>query len=98
MLPLELNLGGSLPNITGDPMRAKKVLLLNMPFGALERQALGISLLKAVLTEKQVKCDIKYLSFTFAELIGPDDYYWISNDLPHTARSSKMSGNWMRVR
>jgi len=72
-------------------MRAKKVLLLSMPFGALERQALGISLLKAILTEKGIKCDIKYPTFTFAELIGADEYYWVSNDLPHTA----FAGEWV---
>ena len=72
-------------------MHKKKVLLLNMPFGALERQALGISLLKAALVAKKIPCDIKYLSFTLAELIGPDDYYWISNDLPHTA----FVGEWV---
>lgn len=32
----------------------KKVLLLSMPFGALERQALGLSLLKARLIEEGV--------------------------------------------
>ncbi len=74
-------------------MLAKKVLLISMPFGALERQALGISLLKALLTEKGFKCDIKYLSFTFAELIGADEYYWVSNDLPHTA----FVGEWVFV-
>lgn len=72
-------------------MRAKKILLLSMPFGALERQALGISLLKAILTEKGIKCDIKYPAFTFAEFIGADEYYWISNDLPHTA----FVGEWI---
>ena len=72
-------------------MHMKKVLLLSMPFGALERQALGISLLKAILTERRIKCDIKYLTFTFAELIGADEYYWISNDLPHTT----FVGEWV---
>lgn len=83
--------GGSLIDIQGVSMSVSKVLLISMPFGALERQALGISLLKAILKEEGVACDIRYLSFTFAELIGADEYYWLSNDLPHTA----FAGEWL---
>ena len=86
-----MGLNGNPPLSTGDFMCARKVLLLSMPFGALERQALGISLLKAALMEKGISCDIKYLTFTFAELIGADEYYWVSNELPHTA----FAGEWV---
>jgi ribosomal peptide maturation radical SAM protein 1 len=72
-------------------MYRKKILLLSMPFGALERQALGISLLKSILAEKDIRCDLRYLTFTFAELIGADEYIWISNDLPHIA----FVGEWV---
>ena len=51
----------------------KKALLLSMPFGALERQALGLSLFKAQLAELHIACDIRYLTFPFAELIGYED-------------------------
>ena len=71
----------------------KNVLLVNMPFGALERQALGLSLLKARLAEEGFSCDIRYLTFTFARLIGADNYYWITTDLPHTA----FAGEWTFV-
>jgi ribosomal peptide maturation radical SAM protein 1 len=67
-----------------------KVLLLSMPFGALERQALGLSLLKACLAEAGIVCDVRYLTFAFAEFIGYDDYRWLSNDLPYTA----FAGDW----
>ncbi|MEA2264147.1 MAG: hypothetical protein QOJ51_6972, partial [Acidobacteriaceae bacterium] len=40
-----------------------KVLLVSMPFGALERQALGLSLLKARLTQTGTACDVRYLTF-----------------------------------
>ena len=68
----------------------KKVLLLSMPMGALERQALGISLLKAQLTATGVPCDVRYLTFAFAEFIGYEDYQWMSFDLPYTA----FAGDW----
>jgi ribosomal peptide maturation radical SAM protein 1 len=68
----------------------KKVLLLSMPFGALDRQALGLSLLKARLTEADIACDIRYMTFAFAELIGYDDYQWMSFDVPYTA----FAGDW----
>lgn len=72
-------------------MRTPKVLLVSMPFGALERQALGISILKAILVERGIVCDIRYLNFSLAELIGTDDYIWLSNDVPHTA----FAGEWI---
>jgi ribosomal peptide maturation radical SAM protein 1 len=74
------------------PMRCsmKKVLLISMPMGALERQALGISLLKAKLAETGVDCDIRYLTFTFAEFVSYEDYQWMSFGLPYTA----FAGDW----
>ncbi len=44
-----------------------------MPFGALERQALGLSLLKARAAENGLACSIKYLTFAFAEFIGAEE-------------------------
>lgn len=73
------------------PARARdRVLLLNMPFGALGRPALGLSLLKPLLARRGVECDIGYLSFAFADFIGGDDYAWVSSALPHTA----FAGDW----
>jgi ribosomal peptide maturation radical SAM protein 1 len=68
----------------------KKVLLLSMPFGALERQALGLSLLKARLIEEGIACEVRYLTFTFAEFIGYEEYLWMSSDLPYIA----FAGDW----
>ena len=68
----------------------KKVLLLSMPFGALERQALGLSLLKATLTELDIECDVRYLTFTFAEFIGYEEYQWMLFEAPYTA----FAGDW----
>lgn len=69
----------------------KKVLLLSMPFGALNRQALGISLLKARLSELALPCDLKYFTFSFAEFVGLETYQYLGSELPHTA----FVGEWL---
>jgi ribosomal peptide maturation radical SAM protein 1 len=68
----------------------EKVLLISMPFGALERPALGLSLLKARLAEEGFACDVRYLNFNFAEFVGPDIYQWMAYELPYTA----FAGDW----
>ena len=69
----------------------KKTLLLSMPFGPLERQALGLSILKPQLEKMGIGCDIQYLTFPFAEFIGYENYQWISNEVPYTA----FAGDWV---
>ncbi len=68
----------------------KKILLISMPYGALDRQALGLSMLKAQLNEEGIACDIRYLMFTFADLLGVEEYVWLMQDVPHTA----FAGEW----
>ena len=68
----------------------KKVLLVSMPYGALERPALGLSLLKPALADAGIPCDVRYLNFTFADLLGVERYRWISSELPYTA----FAGDW----
>ncbi len=68
----------------------KKVLLICMPYGALERPALGLSLLKPVLAGLGIPCDVHYLNFTLADLLGHERYRWISSELPYTA----FAGDW----
>ena len=68
----------------------KKVLLVSMPYGALERPALGLSLLKPALADAGIPCDVRYLNFTFADLLGVERYRWISCELPYTA----FAGDW----
>lgn len=70
-----------------------KILLLSMPYGALDRQALGLSLLKARLTDSadsNVDCEVRYFTFPFAELIGLGEYQWITFEIPYTA----FAGEW----
>ena len=68
----------------------RKILLISMPFGALERPALGLSLLKALLARDGVPCDVRYLNFAFADLVGVEQYQWISSALPYIA----FPGDW----
>lgn len=65
-----------------------------MPFGALNRPPLGISLLKGRLAELGVSCDIWCAAFPFAEFIGYEEYQWISSELPYTA----FAGDWVFTR
>jgi ribosomal peptide maturation radical SAM protein 1 len=61
-----------------------------MPYGSLERPALGLSLLKSALAGAGIRCDVRYLNFVFADLLGLDRYRWISSELPYTA----FAGDW----
>lgn len=65
---------------------ADRVLLVSMPFGALERPALSLGLLKAHCGRLDVPCDTRYLTFRFADHIGVENYLWAcSDELPYTA-------------
>ncbi|MBX9963717.1 MAG: RiPP maturation radical SAM C-methyltransferase [Burkholderiales bacterium] len=68
-----------------------RVLLVHMPWGALERPALGISLLKAGLVRDGIPCEVRYLNMMFADLIGADSYHQVAHDLPHIA----FAGEWL---
>jgi ribosomal peptide maturation radical SAM protein 1 len=70
--------------------RPRRVLLLSMPFAALDRPSLGLSLLKARLHEEGVACDVRYPAFTFADFIGLEEYLWLHCGLPYTA----FAGDW----
>ena len=61
-----------------------------MPFAPIERPALGVSVLKAVLAECGIDCRVAYLNLEFAELLGPGRYDCIARTLP--ARS--LAGEW----
>jgi ribosomal peptide maturation radical SAM protein 1 len=67
-----------------------RVLLISMPFGALERQALGLSLLKAAACEHGHDCRVRYFNLDFADLVGLADYVWLSLQAPYTA----FAGDW----
>ena len=68
-----------------------KVLLVVAPFAAVERPALGVSVLKARLGQAGVPCDIAYLNLAFADLFGLSDYERLVWDLPFRA----LVGEWV---
>lgn len=61
-----------------------------MPFGAVDRPALGISLLKAGLVRRGHDCDIAYALELFARRIGTADYRWLADEVPYTC----FAGDW----
>ncbi len=56
-----------------------QVLLVNMPFFNLRWPNLGPSLLKAQLTRRGVACDMAYLNYDLAEIIGEERYTWLAD-------------------
>jgi len=68
-----------------------EILLVSMPYGALERPALGLSLLKATLIREGIDCEVRYPYFDFAEMIGENVYRWVSSVLPHTALAGEFT-------
>ena len=80
--------------ITAARSRAMRVLLLSMPFAALERPSLGLGLLKSALREAGFDCDVRYLGFPFAEFIGYEAYQLLHGGLPYTA----FAGDWLFTR
>jgi hypothetical protein len=72
--------------------QSDRVLLVSMPFGALERPALSLGLLKAHCQRLEVPCETLYLTFRFADRVGIGDYLWLCSDsVPYTA----FAGEWI---
>jgi ribosomal peptide maturation radical SAM protein 1 len=71
-------------------MAAMRTLLLSMPFGALDRPALGISLLKAGLEARGLPCDLAYPLELLVRRIGVDAYRFVADELPYTC----FAGDW----
>ena len=64
---------------------------MSMPFAALDRPSLALSLLKARLTERDIDCDVVYLNLAFAALLGAEDYASVLDAVPYTA----LAGEWV---
>lgn len=72
----------------------KKIALVSMPFGALDRPSFGISLLKASLNKQGFDCDVRYLLEDFVDAIGLEDYEWLTDGVPYTS----FTGDWIFTR
>jgi hypothetical protein len=60
------------------------VCLVNLPYGALERPSLALSVLKATLQRAGISCDLIYSTFQFAEMIGTVPYadmVWVRGEM-----------------
>ena len=68
-----------------------KVLLLNMPFVSLSRPSIGLSILKARLTDEGVTCTIGYPNLFLAERIGFEAYQLIDEKLSQAL----FAGEWL---
>ncbi len=68
------------------------VLLVNMPFAALFRPSIALSLLKAGLERENISTRIEYFTIRFAEKIGTSLYIKIANQNP---KPSDLVGEWI---
>jgi hypothetical protein len=69
------------------------VLLVSMPFGSAFAPSLGLSLLKAGLTNRGISSRIRYFSITFAETIGRAFYQGIAQE--GRPRTRELAGEWI---
>jgi ribosomal peptide maturation radical SAM protein 1 len=60
-----------------------RVLLVSMPFATVERPALGLSLLKARLADRDIACDVAYPNLAFAAMLSVEAYQRIATAIPH---------------
>jgi ribosomal peptide maturation radical SAM protein 1 len=72
-------------------VRDERVLLVSMPFGALERPSLALGLLQSHCRRMDVPCTTQYLNMRYAARIGIDEYLWLDRDVPYTA----FAGDWI---
>jgi ribosomal peptide maturation radical SAM protein 1 len=80
-----------LPVTEGAPMSA--VLLVVMPFGAIDAPQTGVSTIQAELKSRGMPCDINYLNLAFAQGIGIDAY----NSIGLTS-GEMFAGEWLFAR
>ncbi|GAB4130056.1 RiPP maturation radical SAM C-methyltransferase [Thermopirellula anaerolimosa] len=68
----------------------RRIVLVNMPFANLGWPNLGISVLKASALRHGLPCDIAYLNYDFAELVGAEDYQWIADCFAFTLGGERL--------
>jgi ribosomal peptide maturation radical SAM protein 1 len=79
------------PRRPAEVRRAQRVLLVSMPFGALGRPALGLSILKPIVRAAGHDCAIRYLNIAFADFTGIATYERIHGGFPHVV----FPGEWV---
>lgn len=68
-----------------------RVLLVSMPWAALDRPSLALGLLAPELERVGAHCDVRHLAFAFADYIGLETYQWVHREVPYTA----FAGDWV---
>ena len=68
-----------------------KVALVVMPLASTDCPNLAVGLLKALLRERGIDCDCKYLNLIFSGLLGEERY----RRLVRLSRSPVLAGEWM---
>src|SRR5262249_5272642 len=53
------------------------VLLINMPFAALDSPSLALGMFKARFLADGIPCDVQDLNWRFAEAVGPENYDFV---------------------
>ncbi len=59
-----------------------RVLLIQMPFFALDTPSISLALVKAALEEAGVPCDLRYLNIELGKTLGEDIYSWVGGSAP----------------
>lgn len=77
--------GSASPN--GQP----RVLLVSMPFVSISRPAIGISILKSVLKDRAIHCDVRYANLRFAEWVGFETYCVLDEKVS----DALFAGDWL---
>ncbi|MCX6690661.1 MAG: hypothetical protein NTW33_01090 [Methanoregula sp.] len=68
-----------------------RVAFVYAPFGAIDKPALGISLLKSALGRQGIACDIHYFNIRLAHELGVQLCDLIANNMP----PSLLVGEWL---
>jgi ribosomal peptide maturation radical SAM protein 1 len=73
------------------PADGPRILLVSMPFGALERPGLGLGLLQAAARRDGFSCTTRYFGFDLADAIGTSVYQWLTHTVPYET----FAGDWL---
>ncbi len=59
-----------------------RVLLIQMPFFALDTPSISLALVKAALERAGFACDVRYLNIELGKMLGEDTYSWVGGSAP----------------
>jgi ribosomal peptide maturation radical SAM protein 1 len=68
-----------------------RVLLVNMPWVAIVRPAIGVGLLKSILSERGIECKVAYGNLRFAARVGMDPYELVNDGMV----TGTFAGDWL---